>query len=99
LDDCLWGGRVGAGPENRQLNTQESSTGPSWRYACDMRSQLEPQPPRTPILRKAAAGLVLVAVAALVIHVVVGLVLAVFWVFVALAAVVAVLWALKTLVW
>jgi hypothetical protein len=34
-----------------------------------------------------------------VIHVVIGLVLAVFWVFVALAAVVAVLWALKTLVW
>lgn len=69
------------------------------RYASGLRSQLEPQPARTPILRKAAAGLVAVAVAALVIHVVIGLVLAVFWVFVALAAVVAVLWALKTLVW
>jgi hypothetical protein len=64
-----------------------------------MRSELETPPGRTPVLRKAAAGLVLIAVAALVIHLVIGLVMAVFWVFVVLAAVVAVLWALKTLVW
>jgi len=43
--------------------------------------------------------LILVAVAALVIHLVVGLVVAVFWIAVVAAAVVAVLWALKTLVW
>ncbi len=64
-----------------------------------MHSELENQHVRTPVLRKAAAGLVLVAAAALVIHLVVGLVVAVFWVAVVLAAVVAVLWALKTLVW
>ena len=43
--------------------------------------------------------MILVAVAALVIHLVVGLVVAVFWIAVVAAAVVAVLWALKTLVW
>jgi hypothetical protein len=64
-----------------------------------MRSQLETPPARTPVLRKAAAGLVLIAAVALVIHLVIGLVMAIFWVAVALAAVVAVLWALKTLVW
>jgi hypothetical protein len=69
------------------------------RYADVMHRELETHRGGRPILRKAAAGLVLIAVAALVIHVVIGLVLAVFWVFVALAAVVAVLWALKTLVW
>jgi hypothetical protein len=43
------------------------------------------------------AGLVLVAAAALVIHFAVGLVVAVFWTAVVLVAIVAVLWALKTL--
>jgi hypothetical protein len=62
-----------------------------------MRSDIEASRSRTPILRKAAAGLILVAVAALVIHLVVGLVVAVFWIAVAVAAVVAVLWALNTL--
>jgi len=59
--------------------------------------QIENRPQGTPILRKAAAGLILVAVAALVIHVAIGLILAVFWVVVGLVAVVAVLWALNTL--
>lgn len=45
------------------------------------------------------AGVVLIAVVALAIHVVIGLVMAVFWVAVVVAAIVAVLWALKTLVW
>ena len=43
------------------------------------------------------AGLVLLAVAALVIHAAIHLVFAVFWVLVGLVAVVAVLWALNTL--
>jgi hypothetical protein len=65
-----------------------------------MRTQeLEPRPHHTPVLRKAFAGLVLVIVAALVIKVVIGFVLAIFWGIVAVAAVLAVLWALKTLVW
>jgi hypothetical protein len=59
--------------------------------------QIEGRPARTPILRKAVAGLVLVGVAALVIHIAIGLILAVFWVVVGLVAVAAVLWALNTL--
>lgn len=61
--------------------------------------ELEPQKHHTPVVRKAFAGLVLVVVAALVVKVVIGFVLAIFWVIVAVAAVGAVLWALKTLVW
>jgi uncharacterized membrane protein len=65
-----------------------------------MRTQeLETRPHHTPILRKAFAGLVLVAVAALVLKLVVGFVIAIFGVIVAVAAVIAVLWAVKTLVW
>lgn len=52
---------------------------------------------RPPILRRAVAGLVLIAVAALVIHLAIGLVMAVFWAVVVVAAVIAVLWALNTL--
>lgn len=64
-----------------------------------MNSDLEPTRSRPPILRKAVAALVLVAAAALVIHLIVGLVVAVFWIAVVVAAVVGVVWALKTLVW
>jgi hypothetical protein len=62
-----------------------------------MRGDLESQSGRTPVLRKAVAGLVLLAVAALAVHAVIGLVLAVFWVVVVIAAIAAVLWALNTL--
>jgi hypothetical protein len=51
------------------------------------------------VLRRAAAGLVLVAIAALAIHIVIGLVVTVFWIALVVAAVIAVAWALKTLVW
>ena len=64
-----------------------------------MARDLEHQPHRPPVLRRVTAALVLVAVAALVVHLVVGLVVAVFWFAVLLVAVVAVIWALKTLVW
>lgn len=64
-----------------------------------MANHLEPTRSRPPVLRRAAAGLVLLAVAALVIHFIVGLVIAVFWTVVVIAAIIAVLWALKTLVW
>jgi hypothetical protein len=49
------------------------------------------------VVRKVAAGLILVAAVALVIHFAIGLVMAVFWTAVVLAAIVAVIWALKTL--
>jgi hypothetical protein len=62
-----------------------------------MRTDLEAPPSRTPIVKRAAAGLVLVAVAALAIHFVIGLIMTIFWIVVAVAAVVAVLWALKTI--
>ncbi len=64
-----------------------------------MRTNVEKRAPRTPVLRRAFAGLVLIAAALLAIHLVIGLVMAVFWVVIGLAVAVAVLWALKTIVW
>lgn len=64
-----------------------------------MRTELEAQPSHTPILRRAGAALVLVAVAALALKLVIGFVIAIFWTVVAVAAVIAVIWALKTLIW
>jgi hypothetical protein len=62
-----------------------------------MKSELEASRSRPPILKRAAAGLILVAVAALAIHFVIGLVVAVFWIAVVVAAIVGVLWAVNTL--
>lgn len=62
-----------------------------------MKSNLEARQPRTPIVRRAAAGLVLIAAVALAIHFVIGLIMTIFWVVVAVAAVLAVLWAIKTI--
>jgi hypothetical protein len=62
----------------------------------DMRD-LEVQRAKPPVLRRAVAGLVVVAVAALAIHFVIGLIVTVFWIAVVLAAVAAVLWAANTL--
>lgn len=64
-----------------------------------MRTEVEAQRARPPILKRAFAGVILVAVAALAIYVVIGIVKAVFWTAVVVAAVLAVLWALKTLIW
>lgn len=64
-----------------------------------MRTDVEERQSHTPVLRKALAGVVLIIVAALAIKLVVGFVTAIFWTIVVVAAVVAVLWALKTLVW
>jgi hypothetical protein len=62
-----------------------------------MQNELQAHRSRPPIVRRAAAGLVLIVVAALAIHIVIGLVMTVFWIVVAVAAVAAVLWALNTL--
>jgi hypothetical protein len=64
-----------------------------------MRSDLEASRSRPPIVRKAAAGLILVAAAALAIWVVIGVIKTVLFIAVGLAVVIAVLWALKTIVW
>jgi hypothetical protein len=55
----------------------------------------EPQKPS--IAKRALAALVLIAVLALILKVVIGFVIAIFWIIVAVAAIGAVLWALNTL--
>jgi uncharacterized membrane protein YccC len=62
-----------------------------------MNQDLEASRSRPPIVRRAAAGLILIAVAALAIHFVIGLIMTIFWVIVAIAAVAAVLWAVKNI--
>jgi hypothetical protein len=64
-----------------------------------MRTELEPHPARPPILRRAAAGIVLVVAAALAISLVVAFVKAIFVTVLVIVAVGAILWALKTLLW
>ena len=62
-----------------------------------MKTEVEPTRARHPVVKRAFAGLILVAVAALAIHFIIGLVVAVFWIAVVVAAVIGVLWAVKTL--
>jgi hypothetical protein len=62
-----------------------------------MRTDIEGSRSRPPVLKRAVAGLVVIAIAALAIHIVIGLVVTVFWIVLAVAAVVGVLWALNTL--
>ena len=62
-----------------------------------MKTEIEGSRTRTPVVKKAFAGLVLVAVGALAIHFIIGLVVAVFWIAVVIAAVIGVLWAVRTL--
>jgi uncharacterized membrane protein len=64
-----------------------------------MQTDLEQSRTRTPILHRAAAGLILVAAAALAIWIVIGVIKTIFFVVVGVLVVVAVLWALKTIVW
>ena len=72
------------------------------RYALIMNSQIEAsrsKPPRSrpPIVKRAVAGVVLVVAAALIIKLAIGFVMAIFWTVVVIAAIIAVLWALKTI--
>lgn len=69
------------------------------RYALLMRNELEATRSRPPVVRKAVAGLVLIVAVALAIKIVIGFVTAIFWTIVTVAVVVAILWAVKTLVW
>jgi UPF0716 family protein affecting phage T7 exclusion len=65
-----------------------------------MQSQVEAHRSRTPaVVRKAAAGLVLVIAAVLAIKLVIGFVTWLFGTIVVIAVVAAVIWAIKTLVW
>jgi hypothetical protein len=64
-----------------------------------MGTELEPHRARPPILRRAAAGIVLILVGVLAISLVAAFVKAIFATVLVVVAVVAVLWALKTLFW
>jgi Flp pilus assembly protein TadB len=59
--------------------------------------QIESSRSRPPILRKAVAALVLVAVGVLVFHIVLNLVMAVFWIIAVIAVIAAVIWAANEL--
>ena len=64
------------------------------------RTDIEERPEQhVSIFRKAFAGAVLVVAAALILKLVIGFVIAIFWVAVVVAAVIAVIWALKQIVW
>jgi hypothetical protein len=62
-----------------------------------MNYQVEPSRSRPPVLKRAAAGLVLIVAAALAIHFIIGLIMTVFWIIAIAAVVVAVIWALRTI--
>jgi len=62
-----------------------------------MARQIEPSRSRPPIMRRAVAALVLVAVAVLVFHIIAGLVVAVFWIVAVIAVIAAVIWAVREL--
>jgi hypothetical protein len=64
-----------------------------------MQTEVEARPHHTPILRKAFAGVVLIVAVALALKLVIGFVIAIFWTVAIIAIVLAVLWAVKTLVW
>jgi hypothetical protein len=64
-----------------------------------METQVEQHRSRTPIVRKAFAGLVLIVAAALAVKILIGFAIAIFGTIVLVAAVLAVIWALKTIVW
>jgi uncharacterized membrane protein YccC len=62
-----------------------------------MARQIEQSRSRPPIMRRAAAALVLVVAGVLVFHFVVGLVITVFWIVAVIAVIAAVLWAANQL--
>jgi flagellar biosynthesis protein FliQ len=65
-----------------------------------MPTELEQRPEQhVSIARKAFAGAVLVIAGVLILKLVIGFVIAIFWGAVVVAAVIAVLWALKQIVW
>jgi hypothetical protein len=64
-----------------------------------MNNDLEAQHSRTPIARKVGAGAILVVAIALAVKLAVGFLAAIFWTVVAVAIVVAIIWALKELFW
>jgi hypothetical protein len=64
-----------------------------------MHMELEDRPARTPILKRAAASLILIGAAAIGIWIVIGVIKAIFWTAALIVVAVAVIWALKTIFW
>jgi hypothetical protein len=64
-----------------------------------MDTQIEGTRSRPPIVKRAFAGIVLIVAVALALKLLIGFVIAIFWTIVAVAVVIAILWALKTLIW
>jgi hypothetical protein len=64
-----------------------------------MDTQVEASRTRTPVVRKVGAGLVLIIAAAIAIKLAIGIVVWLFWTVVTIAVVVAIIWAIKTLIW
>lgn len=62
-----------------------------------MARQIERTRSKPPILRRMTAGLVLIVVAALAVHLALGLIMTVFWIALIVAIVAAVIWAARTL--
>jgi len=92
----------GRKPQNKRVLTQcDTGPVPEARRAtmAFMASNIEPSRSRTPVVKKVAAGAVLIIIAALVAKLLIGCVIAVFWVVVVVAVIAAVLWALKTIIW
>jgi hypothetical protein len=64
-----------------------------------MEQEVEATRHHTPILRRVFAGAVLIIAVALALKFVIGFIFAIFWGVLAVALVIAILWALKTLLW
>lgn len=64
-----------------------------------MRDDLDLNRPKTPVLRRMTAGIVLVAAAALAVWLVIGVIKTIVFFVAIVAAVLAIAWAVKTLVW
>lgn len=60
-------------------------------------NQIEQSRSRPPVVRRVAAGLVLVAIGALVIHFAIGLIITIFWIVAIVAVIAAAIWALNTI--
>ncbi len=64
-----------------------------------MQQEVEAPRHHAPILRRVFAGAVLIIAVALVLKFIIGFIFAIFWGVLAVAIVIAILWALKTLFW
>jgi uncharacterized membrane protein YgaE (UPF0421/DUF939 family) len=62
-------------------------------------TEFEGERTRPPILKRVFAALVLIVAAVIALKLIIGFVMAIFWLVVVVAVAIAVLWALKTLVW